>query len=143
MSNNSGSTVASPTITINSGLDQTTFSTAQRLRTLLGDEFLRRARDFTEAGFPATAANFATVNANTFLIPIDFDAIDDTDCRQKFHNIGTSWTLDKQQIDAVLLVGKALLTAAPNFASMLNAIGGHVEGALPNINDACMAISRK
>ena len=68
-----------------------------------------------EAGFPATAANFATVNANTFLIPIDFDAIDDTDCRDKFHNIGTSWTLDKQQIDAVLLVGKALLAGAPNF----------------------------
>src|SRR5204862_2467513 len=102
--------------TINSGIDQTTFGTAQRLRTLLSEEFLLRAKEAMQAGFPAVAMNFNTVNDNTFLIPIDFDAIDRADCRLNFHDIGTSWTLSKQQIDALLIVGKALLAVAPNFA---------------------------
>jgi NTE family protein len=128
--------------TIDSGIDQTTFGTAQRLRTLLSDEFLLRAKEAAQAGFPAVAANFNTVNDNTFLIPIDFDAIDPPDCRQNFHDIGTSWTLSKQQIDALLIVGKALLAVAPNFASMLDSIGGRVQGGLPSIGDACAAIAR-
>jgi NTE family protein len=128
--------------TISSGIDQTTFGTADRLRELLSESFVLQAKEAMDAGAPAIAANFNTVNANTFLIPIDFDALDDPDCRQRFHNIGTSWTLESKQIDALLVIGKALLFAAPNFQPMLQSVQARVEGPAPSIADACAAISQ-
>jgi NTE family protein len=128
--------------TISSGIDQTTFGTAERLRELLNEQFVLQVKEAMDAGATEIAANFNTVNANTFLIPIDFDAIEGADCRQRFHDIGTSWTLEKKDIDALLVVGKSLLFAAPNLQSMLQSVGGQVEGPTPSVADACAAISR-
>ncbi len=128
---------------VDSSIDRATFSTAERLRTLLLAELEQFA---TQAQDPKLKANLRAVARNTTFLPVDFDGIRDEKCRQAFHSIATSWSLSGAEIDALKKVGGALLgndqdkVARDNFAKMLKDVGGHVDGQLPTIEDACRTV---
>jgi len=92
-------------------------------------------------GSTEVAANFAAIGANTFLIPVDFDAIADADCRRRFHSISTSWALPSRQVDALMAVGQALLGVAPKFEPMMKSLGVRLGTPLPTVPDACRALA--
>jgi len=109
--------------TISSGIDQTAAGSASRFRAALSTEFSAQAADL-RPDFPDMAANLERIKSNVHLLEIDFDAIKDGQCRRSFHNIGTSWTNTEKEIDALMLVGRALLSASPSFGGVLNAVHG-------------------
>jgi NTE family protein len=78
---------------------------------------------------------------NTVQISINFDAIDDPDCRRKFQSIPTSWSLDKKQIDALLMIGGELLqNNKDEFNKMLSLFGIPANSQLQPEEKACMMI---
>ena len=126
--------------TIDAGIDRTTMSTAQRVRTLLDSEFAYQAEREEQMNQPALAKRFREISANTRLIDIDFDAIADRPCRQAYHDIATSWTLSGPEIDGLLIMGKALLGSDPGFAPVIQGIGGTLTKPLPTVAEACLAL---
>ena len=123
---------------IDSAIDRTTFNTAERLRALLQGQFLQFAN---EVDNPVTKANYRAAAQNTKLITVDFDAIDNSECRRKFHSIATSWSLSKEEIDALKAVGGALLVQDPNFAPTMAMIGGQVAAnSIASMDDACRLV---
>jgi NTE family protein len=119
--------------TISAAMDNATFANIERLRVLLEERFKAAAHGLP----PEVAANFA--NVETYFVPVDFGAIDDTDCRRGFESIATSWTLPADQIDALLEVGPALVGQAPDFARVLAAVGAELDAPLPALEVACAA----
>lgn len=117
---------------ISSPIDRATTGTANQLRELLFDKFRE-----LELADPKKKALYRALAENTALISVDFDAIVDDDCRHKYHSIPTTWSLDKERIDAVLTVGQALLMNDPEFADVLRITGGTIRTPLPSIDDAC------
>ena len=124
---------------VNAAIDRSTSGAAHRLKTLLDTEYANQATVETQLNHPEIAERFREVGANTQSIAIDFDAIADPQCRQAYHNIATSWTLKKTEIDGLLLMGQALLGADPAFAKAVAAVGGQVPH-LPSVDEACRAV---
>jgi hypothetical protein len=121
---------------IGAPIDRATSGTAAQLRSLLIDEFSEMS-----LGDPVKKARFeAFAKDNTALISIDFDAIVDTACRRKYHSIPTSWSLETQQVDALMKIGGALLANDPDFARLLSLTGGTLTSPLPGIAEACTAL---
>ncbi len=116
---------------INAPIDRATAGTAGQLRQLLFDEF----RQMSLAD-PTRARRFQSLAENTALISIDFDAIADRECRRSFQGIDTSWTLEAEEIDALLQVGGALLANDPEFSDLLR-ITGAPQTDLPTLEETC------
>ncbi|HJY82134.1 MAG TPA: patatin-like phospholipase family protein [Candidatus Binatia bacterium] len=117
---------------ISSPIDRATTGTANQLRQLLFDEFRQLA-----LADPKKEAVYHALAGNTALISVDFDAIVDEDCRRKYHSIPTSWSLKAKQVDAVLVMGQALLASDPEFADLLKLTGGTITAPLPSVGEAC------
>ena len=117
---------------ISSPIDRATTGTANQLRELLLDEFRQLA-----LADPAKADRYHAFATNTALISVDFDAIVDEDCRRKFQSIPTSWSLESQQIDAILKMGQALLASDPEYHHMLELTEGRSKESLPSVAEAC------
>jgi predicted acylesterase/phospholipase RssA len=122
--------------TINTALDSATFSTIRRLRVLLEEQFKAAAQTMP----PVLAANFGALE--TLFIPVDFSAIPDGDCRHMFESIATSWTVPDGEVDALLVVGEALLNAAPDFQRALTSVNAELERPLPTVAQACAEMAR-
>ena len=88
---------------------------------------------------PTMEARFNALSQNTALIAVDFDGIADDACRRKFQGIPTSWTLKREQIDALLQVGESLLANDPDFSKLL-AITGAAAPALPSLEATCKGL---
>lgn len=125
--------------TISAGIDRTAMSNSQRVRSLFTDTFTRQAMIDEALGLQEQAANWRTIANNTFLVAVDFDAIGDSQCRQAYHSIPTSWTLTKGQVDALLKMGPALLAQDPAFADALTAIGGSFARKPESVETLCGA----
>ena len=125
------------TASIGSSIDRASFGTAERLRNLLQTDFRGFANTVAAAGQKDAAANFRTVADNTQFIAVDFDAIKDPACRQRFHSIDTSWSLSGMEIDALKAMGEALLTESHYFPEALQMINGHPDRPFTTINEAC------
>jgi NTE family protein len=134
--------------TISSSIDRQSSGAAARLRDALNTDFAAKERDRRAAAAaqtdPAIAAalsakadNLKAIVANSHLIEIDFDAIKDPACRAKYHDIATSWTNSRNEIDSLLLVGQALLTESDEYDRALAAVGGHYDGTPPSMQQAC------
>lgn len=117
--------------TINAAIDNTTFGNFERLETLLRERFEAAAANLPES----LAKNFR--NLETFFIPVDFGAIEDSDCRRGFQSIATSWALPEKQIDALLVAGQALLKSSPKLGKVTSSLGVTGLERLPEIEDAC------
>ncbi|MEI9931521.1 MAG: hypothetical protein WDM89_13540 [Rhizomicrobium sp.] len=125
--------------TTGAAIDRATVGAAQRLRALLQHSFEDEA-EYLKAQGRANAVNFQTVADNTFLVSVDFDAIADATCRQRFHNIGTNWGMKDKEVDAILDVGEALTTGDPQFKKAASVLGATVDPGLPDLNKACSEV---
>lgn len=67
---------------------------------------------------------------------VDFELIDDPDCRRAFNGISTSWTITPRQTGALLHVAGPLLAANPDFARLVSDMGGRMPD-LDTIADSC------
>jgi NTE family protein len=121
---------------IDSAIDRATGGSAARVKQLLVQElgaYATQARQFS----PVLADNLEQAAKNTTFVAVDFDAIPNQGCRQRFHNIPTSWSLTGPQVDGVEAMGEALLGADTNFTKVLDDLGGHVERPIVSIDEAC------
>lgn len=121
---------------VDSAIDRATGGSAARVKQLLVQElgaYAAQARQFS----PALADNLDQAARNTTFVAVDFDAIPGESCRQRFHDIPTSWSLTGPQVDGVEAMGEALLGADTNFTQVLNDLGGHVERPMVSIDQAC------
>lgn len=116
---------------INAGIDNATLGNFERLEVLLRERFEAAAAELPES----LAKNFRSVE--TFFIPVDFGAIEDSACRRDFQSIATSWTLPQKQIDALLVAGQALLKSSPKLGNVASALGATGMDKLPEIEEAC------
>ncbi len=115
------SALAMLTASIGSSIDRATFSTSERIRSLLTERFRGMAADIErEANKPGRpmadvlrtyAANLRTAAGNTQFMTVDFDAIADLRCRTAYHSIQTSWALSDNQLDGLNAMGEALRQA--------------------------------
>ena len=126
---------------IGSSSDRATQGMAERLRSLLLSALGAQADQAARAGAKDLAANIRTAAANTQLIAIDFDAIQDDTCRQNFHAIDTTWSLPRRTIDALKAMGEALLAQHPNFPVALSLVGGVPTKTFTTIPAACALLS--
>ena len=131
------------TASIGASIDRASFSTAERLRSLLQTEFRGFANDATAAGFKDMAANFRTVADNTRFIAVDFDSIKDPACRESFHSIETSWSLSATEIDALKAMGEALLAQNPYFPAALQMVNGRPDRPFTTIEAACALLPNR
>jgi NTE family protein len=126
--------------TIDTSLDRATLGAANQLRTLLDSQFALQAKIEQDLGQTQLAANLTAISANSYFIPVDFDAIENPACRDAFHNIPTSWSLSSQQVDALMKVGEALLAQAPSFVPAMQSVGAHLAASLPTVKEACATL---
>jgi NTE family protein len=124
---------------VDAAIDRSTAGASHRLKTLLDTEYANQATVEEQLNHPEIAQRFREVGANTQFIAIDFDAIADPACRQAYHGIATSWTLEKKDIDGLLVMGQALLGADPQFSKAVAAVGGKMP-QLPSVAEACKAL---
>ncbi|MDR3528918.1 MAG: patatin-like phospholipase family protein [Rhizomicrobium sp.] len=126
--------------TVDAGIDRSSLGSFERLKALLQSELEAAADDADDAKAPELAARYRFVSAHTHFATVDFDAISDSDCRDNFHSIATSWTLPQRQIDALLQVGQALLVQDPAFQQAVTDLDGKPSGAIPTVAQACTAL---
>ena len=115
--------------TIDSAIDNATFSSLDQVDVLLRERLQESAKRYE--------AQTQIKDLKTYLIAIDFDAIEDRDCRVKFQSIRTTWTLQEKQIDALLHVGGALLKQDQAYLELKNAGKARETTPLPSIESAC------
>lgn len=68
---------------------------------------------------------------------IDFDYIVDDACRQKFHGIATSWTLPKEQVDALIDLGETMILQSPNYRTLVQSLGGQPPAPAKTVPQIC------
>lgn len=128
--------------TINGALDNATAGGASKLRTVLFEKFSVQADQLHALGDLDGEANLRNMSQHVHLIQVDFDAIENANCRDAFHHISTSWSLPKSDVDGLLQIGRALMFSSPELPAVLKAINGHLEGATPTTDDVCKSFRR-
>jgi hypothetical protein len=93
--------------TTSSAIDNATFGRLQQLRETI--------RDLMKAAGSTRAAELAIDQAL-----IDFDMIGDPQCRRRFRNIATSWTLKGVEVDALIGIAEALMWKDPGFREFVS-----------------------
>ena len=68
---------------------------------------------------------------------IDFDYIVDNVCRQRFHSIATSWTLPKEQVNALIDLGETMVLEAPNYQALVQGLGGQAPSPAKTTAEIC------
>jgi len=68
---------------------------------------------------------------------IDFDYVVDNVCRQRFHAIATSWTLPKEQVNALIDLGETMILDAPNYRALVQALGGQAPSPAKTMAEVC------
>ncbi len=121
--------------TISAGIDGTSSGNLHKLQTALRIEL--RALSELLADDRETSQRLEQLLQNTAFVSVDFDAIPDEACRQRFHNVSTSWHLPKPLIDSVMTMGKALFASSDAFNEALKMTGGRKTQQLPTVAEAC------
>lgn len=137
------------TASIGSSIDRATFSTSERIRSLLIDRFRGMADDMDRGAnglaspmreqLRKQAANTRAVAGNTQFITIDFDAIADPACRAAYHGIETSWALSDVQLNGLNLMGEALLQQDRSFGKAMQALNA-TPPVLATVPQACAVL---
>ena len=122
--------------TISAAIDNATFGNFERLELLLRERFEAAAATMPES----LAENFRSVE--TFFLPVDIGAIEDSRCRRDFQSIATSWALPEGEIDALLVAGQALLKSSPKLGNVASALGVTGVDELPEVEEACRILEQ-
>jgi hypothetical protein len=140
--------------TVNAAVDRAAAGSAFRLRNALRARYDEEAntleqQNAQETDAAAKASNrllierLRRVADNAALVEVDFDAIPYPACRLAFHSIGTSWTNSHDEIEALLLMGEALMLNDRDYREkLLRAVNGTHTGTSPTIDEACTRLSQ-
>ena len=101
--------------TTGSAIDNATFGRLQQLRETI--------RDLITAAIGTPEAGLAIDQAL-----VDFDMIGNPDCRRRFKNIATSWTLEGAGVDALIGIAEALMWKDPGFRNFVERHRSSLEG---------------
>jgi NTE family protein len=71
------------------------------------------------------------------IVSADFDYIADEGCRIHFHDIATSWKLDRRDIDDLMAMGSAMVLQSPAYKAFVAAASGTVPMPKRTVNDIC------
>lgn len=121
--------------TIDSAIDNATFSSVDQVEVLLRE----RLRQAAQTMRPAMQQRIRDLR--TYMVLIDFDAIDDVRCRLAFQQIDTTWNLPDREIDALLEVGGGLLAQDPRFNELVRDLSAQRQ-PLPTVEQACQTLLR-
>jgi hypothetical protein len=107
---------------------------------------------WTTAGSPIDAASFLMLNKlreltssdtlRTTTVMVDFDYISDAACRKAFKNVATSWKLADSEIDALIILGRAMVLDSPGYAQLISELGGQIPPH-KSIDDACGTLAAR
>jgi NTE family protein len=81
------------------------------------------------------------MEAEATVIRVDFDFIADDACRRSFKNLATSWSLKPGQVDALQMLGSAMVAEAQPFRDLIT---GDLKGTIqrgPSVDDACRTLA--
>jgi NTE family protein len=76
---------------------------------------------------------------DVIVVPVDFDYIEDLSCRRYFKNIATSWTLEREETDALNDMAGALVRQSRDFQDLLKVYGAPSPGG-PDVARVCSAL---
>ena len=118
-------TISTLLTTIGSPIDGTSYALLEQLRNILHDS---GARD-----------------VETYMVPVDFDFIKGPPtaaeaCRRAFKNLGTNWSLNDRQVDALLQLGTGLVRESKQFQTLIQKLGGTI-AAGPSTAEACKTLA--
>lgn len=71
-----------------------------------------------------------------FGLIVDFELIDDAECRARFNEIATSWTIGPREVGALTRIAGPLLAANPELARLVEALGGRMP-RYESFSDTC------
>ncbi|HVM84737.1 MAG TPA: patatin-like phospholipase family protein [Candidatus Binatia bacterium] len=106
--------------TIGSPIDGTSFALQDRLGDILHDEI--------------------GPQVTTTQVRVDFDFIADPICRRTFKNLQTSWSLKRDQVDALEQLGAAMVRESKQFQDLMGQLGGTI-GTGPTTDQACQTLA--
>ncbi len=87
----------------------------------------------------ATESNRQSVQPTVVLV--DFDYLADPTCRRGFKNLGTSWALADNEIDALIALGDAMVRNSSKYQELITALGGRIGADGPTIAKACALLA--
>jgi len=77
------------------------------------------------------------------VVIVDFDFIKDAACRDRFHSIATSWTLERADVDDLIDLGEAMVLQSPRYADFVRALEGLVPTPRMSVAQICARRGRK
>ncbi|MCZ6860951.1 MAG: patatin-like phospholipase family protein [Alphaproteobacteria bacterium] len=120
--------------TTGSAIDAATFGMQDRLA--------RTVKELIQLRAQATALPKFINNAkqlNSYVVPVDFDYIENPACRRFFKNIATSWTLEGHEIDALQSMAGALVRRSRHFQNLLTVYGAPPPDG-PTVDAVCETV---
>lgn len=100
--------------TIGTPIDATSFQLLGQLDRLLDDRFKPKS-----------------------LVLVDFDLIADPACRGYFHNMATSWSLPRRQVEDLIALGEAMVLQSPRYGEFVAALGAAVPRPSRSVEQIC------
>jgi NTE family protein len=76
------------------------------------------------------------------IVLIDFDLITNPDCRAHFHNMATSWTLGRPDVDDLIALGTAMVLQSPSYQAFVAALGGTVPPPQRSVEQICRQLPK-
>lgn len=73
------------------------------------------------------------------LVAVDFDFIEDRQCRAYFYGMATSWTLPARQVDDLIALGKAMVLQSPAYGELVAALGAAAPEPDRTVAEICAA----
>jgi NTE family protein len=106
----------------------------------------------TAIGTPIDATSFQLLGKLDLLINkrfkpksvvlVDFDLITDQKCRSHFHNMATSWTLQRQDVDDLIALGTAMVLQSSHYQRFVAAVGGTVPAPKRSVEQICAQLPK-
>lgn len=120
--------------TTGSAIDAASFGMQDRLATTVKELIQLRAQ---ATGLPEFIDNARQLD--THVVPVDFDYIENPACRRFFKNIATSWTLEGDEIDALLTMAGALVRGSSDLHELLTVYDAPPSSG-PTVDAVCQTV---
>lgn len=115
-----------------SSIDAASFGMLDRLDSIVRELLLLRAGNIDLFRQRVTALKI-------FVVSVDFDYIEDPECRRFFKNIATSWTLEGEEITALNDIAGALMRQSGSFQELIEVYGSPTPTG-PGVSSVCSTL---